>query len=260
MDLSWLGKALVPITIGLVFAACRKYFPAKADPTLDRYDRPEGKRLPTGTFGLITVSMGLAIAIGGYFGLRFVNNLFAKSDGPSLAQVLPVAAIWCFFPGFAALSTPWPLTIAWLRRSSYNDEAAYIEGEGSSKSGFDCFRVMVGLNLFLVLPIAFFTLLALPERLTLTEQNILWTHYASLRPEVFNYADIVRLTTVDGYTLRDGSFKAHRDLLIDFKDGRRLSANAVGDGGSEPSPREIKVILDKTGLVPKEVRTKEDIQ
>jgi hypothetical protein len=83
---------------------------------------------------------------------------------------------------------------------------------------------MVGMNIFLVLPIAVSTFLALPERLSLTNHEIRWTHYASLTPEVFAYADIVRLTAIDGYKLRDGSFKSHKDLLLDFKDGRRLSA------------------------------------
>jgi len=93
----------------------------------------------------------------------------------------------------------------------------------------------------------------------MTDTNILWTHYASLKPEVFSYSDIIRLTTVDGYKLRDGSFKAHKDLLIEFNDGRRLNANAVGDGGSEPSAEVIQVILDKTGLAPDEVHTKDEI-
>jgi hypothetical protein len=260
MSYSWVPKFLVPIGISLAFAAFRKYFPATSNPTLERYDQPEGKRLPTGAFGAITISMGLSIAIGAYFGLRAINQQFAKADGPALVQALPVSAIWCFLPGFAALAIPWPLTIALLRRSEYRDEAAYIEAEGSNKSGFDCFRVMVGMNLFIVLPIALFTVLALPERLTLTEHNILWTHYASLKPEIFNYSDILRLTKVDGYLLRDGSFKSHKDLFIDFKDGRRLSANAVGDGGTEPSTQEINVLLDKTGLIPREVRTREEIQ
>lgn len=260
MDYSWLPKLFIPVAIGLIFAVFRKYFPAKLDPTLESYDRPESKRMPTGAFSAITISMGLTIAIGGFFSLRAINHQFAKADGTAFLHVFPVSVIWFFLPGFAALAVPWPLTIALLRRSAYRDDAAYIQAEGSNKSGFDCFRVMVGMNLFLVLPIAFFTILALPERLTFTEHSILWTHYASLKPEIFNYSDIVRLTKVDGYLLRDGSFKSQKDVLIDFKDGRRLSANAVGDGDSEPSAEEINVLLDQTGLVPGEVRTKEEIQ
>lgn len=260
MTYAWIPKLFIPAAIGLVFAIFRRYFPPKPDLTLDRYDRPEGKRLPTGVFGAVTIAMGIAVGVGGYFSLLAINHQFAKTDGVAILQVFPVSAIWFFLPGFAALAIPWPLTIALLRRSAYRDDAAYIQAESNNKSGFDCFRVMVGMNLFIVLPIAFFTILALPERLTLTEHNILWTHYASLKPEIFSYTDIVRLTKVDGYLLRDGSFKLHKDLIIDFKDGRRLSANAVGDGGSEPSAEEISVLLNRTGLVPNEVRTKEEIQ
>jgi hypothetical protein len=260
MAYSYLPRLFVPLVIGVAFSLFRRYFPAKPDLTLERYDRPEGKRLPTGAFSAITIAMGLAIAVGGYFVLLTTNHLFAKSDGPALAQTFPVRAIWCFLPGFAALAVPWPLTIALLRRSTYHNEAAYVEDEANRKSGFDCFRIMVGINLFLVLPIAIFTFLALPERLTLANNEILWTHYASLTPAVFAYSDIVRLTSVDGYKLRDGTFKSHKDLLLIFKDGRRLSLNAVGDGGSEPSAQQINVILMKTGLVPEQIRTIDELQ
>ena len=260
MAYSSLPKFFVPLVIGVVFSLFRRYFPAKRDLTLRRYDRPEGKRLPTGVFSAITIAMGIAIAVGGYFGLLATNHFLAKADGPALAQAFPVAVLWCFLPGFAALAVPWPFTIVLLRRSTYHDEAAYVEDEANSKSGFDCFRIMVGMNIFLVLPIAVFTFLALPERLTLTDHEVRWTHYASVTPEVFSYADIVRLTAVEGYRLRDGTFKTRKNLLMDLKDGRRLSANAVGDGGSEPSAKLIDVLLTKTGLVPSQIRTLESLK
>jgi hypothetical protein len=134
MAYSYLPKLLVPLVIGVVFALFRKYFPAKLDLTLQHYDRPEGKRLPTGAFGAITIAMGTTIAVGGYFGLLAINHSFAKADRPALTQAFPVAALWCFLPGFAALAVPWPLTIALLRRSRYHDEAAYVEDEASRKS------------------------------------------------------------------------------------------------------------------------------
>jgi hypothetical protein len=143
-------------------------------------------------FSAVTIAVGIAIGLGGYFGLLAINHLLARADGSALAQTFPSAALWCFLPGLAAFSIPWPLTIALLRRNGYQGEAAYVEGEANRKSGFDCFRIMVGMNIFLVLPVAVFTLLALPERLTLTDREIRWTHYASLTPEVFTYADIVR--------------------------------------------------------------------
>jgi hypothetical protein len=260
MVYSALPKFLVPVVIALVFSLFRRYFPAKPNAALQSYDRPEGRRLHTGAFSAITISMGVAIAVGGFFALLGANRLLAKADGPVLAQSFPTAAIWFFLPGFAALSIPWPLTIALLRRSEYSDEAAYIEDEGNRKSGFDCFRVMVGMNFFIVLPIAFFTLCALPERLTLTNNEIRWTHYASLTSEILPYEDIVRLIQVDGYKLRDGKFKARKDFLLTFKDGRRLNLNAVGDGGSEPSAQQINVILAKTRLVPEQIRTADELQ
>jgi len=251
---------LVPAVVGASFAAFRKLAPAKANVDLERYDRVESARMPTGTFSAITLSLGLLIAIGGFFALRGLNHLVGRADSDVLLQVFPVSVIWAFFPGFAALSVPWPLVIAVLRRSRFRDDAAYIEAQGSAKSGFDCYRIMVGMVLFLVLPIGLFTVLAVPERLTLTQQDIRWTHYASLRSEVFDYADARRATFVDGYRLRDGSLQSHPDLVIDFAGGRRFSANAVGDGSSTPSNQEIEILLEKTSLTPGHVRTLEDLK
>lgn len=259
MDSSWLPKLLVPAVVSASFAAFRRLAPAKTHPELERYDRAESARLPTGSFAAITVTLGVVIAVGGYFALRSLNHAFAKADSNVLLQVFPVSAIWSFLPGFAALAVPWPLMIAVLRRTRFPDDAAYIEAENSAKAGFDCYRVLVGMVLFVVLPIGLFTVLALPERLTLTDRDIEWTHYASVRPEVFAYTDARRATFVDGYLLRDGSFRHHPDLVLDFVDGRRLSANATGDGGSVPSDQEIRILLERTGLTAGHLKTREEL-
>ena len=249
----------MPAAVGASLAAFRRLAPAKPHPELERYDRAESERLPAGSFAAITIALGLVIAVGGYFALRSLNHAFAKADSNVLLQVFPVSAIWSFLPGVAALAVPWPVTIAVLRRTRFRDDAAYIEAESSAKSGIDCYRVMMGMVLFLVLPIGLFTALALPERLTLTDRDIEWTHYASVRPEVFAYADARRATFVDGYLLRDGSFQRHPDLILDFVDGRRLSANATGDGGSVPSEEEIRILLERTGLTPGHLKKREEL-
>lgn len=260
MDISWLPRAIVPVSISIAFGIFRKYFPAKEDPTLTRYDRHNGPRLPNGVFGFATVSFGLLLGIGGYFALAGMNRLYARVDGPALLHVYPTNAIWWFLPGFAAIALPWPLGIHLLRRSKYKDDAAFIEAESSGKTGFDSYRVMVAMNLFLAVPIGIFTVPAITMHLTFTETDIYWTSYSSLHPQVFSYSDATRATFVDGYRLRDGSFQSHPDLILDFRDGRRFSANAVGDGGTVPSAQEIELLLSKTHLTPHDVQTLDDLK
>jgi hypothetical protein len=158
------------------------------------------------------------------------------------------------------LAVPYTLTIAVMLRSRYHHQANFIIAKGSAQSGFDGYKVMVGMNLFVVLPVALLTALDLPARFSLTDNQIRWTHYASLRAKVFNYRDARRAILVEGRLRPDGSFVRGTDLLLDFADGRRLSANALGDGGSEPSDEEVRLLLEKTGLTPQHVRTLADVK
>jgi hypothetical protein len=259
MSQEWIGRAIVPLVIGVAFGLFKKYFPAKPNPALTRYDLPEGKRLPTGVFPLITILMGASIAVGGYFILLKTNRLFANLDGPASLRLFPPSVFWMFLPGFAALAVPWPLTLFLLRKVGYGTEVDYILDEANQKSGFDCQRVMVGMNLFLVLPLVLFTLAALPMRMTLGPDEVRVTHYARLSPETFPYKAATRAFSVDGYRIRDGSFERQRDLIIDFSGGRRLSANAIGDGDTEPTDNEVSIFLTKTGLDTQHVHAKDDL-
>jgi len=81
-----------------------------------------------------------------------------------------------------------------------------------------------------------------------------------IRPELFRFADATHVYAIDGYYLRDGSFEPHPDLLIDFADGRRLSANAVGDGGTVPSQELVDILPERTHLHAVHVKTESDIE
>jgi hypothetical protein len=106
-------------------------------------------------------------------------------DGPADAHLYPGQAIWCFFPVFAALSIPWPFTVWLLRRRGRTDEADSIVTDSSEKAGMDSHRVLKWFSIWLVVPIGFFTLLAIPMHLSIVGSEIRVTGYASLTPEVF---------------------------------------------------------------------------
>ena len=118
---------------------------------------------------------------------------------------------------------------------------------------------MKWLSIWVVGPIAWFTVLAIPMHLSITESEVRVGHYASLETEVFPLNQAKRATLVDGYRLRDGSFQQKRDLYVDFADGRRLDLNAAGDGGTQISNATVELLLAKTGLSLTHVSTREEL-
>src|SRR6202035_3971576 len=101
-----------------------------------------------------------------FFVLQSANHWWASLDGPSIRTQYAGSVIWCFFPGFAALAIPWPLTVWYLRRVGRWEEANGIEDAADSKGGMNSFRVMKWLSFGVVGPIALFTVLAIPIHLS----------------------------------------------------------------------------------------------
>lgn len=257
MKLDWLPRALVPIGIAFFFSIFRKLAPAPTRNT-NYEERQVPEPLPTGVIGAFMWGVGIFLLLF-FFLLKAANHSWAETDGSAILRLYPSAAIWCFFPGFAALAIPWPLTVWLLRRLGRTDEADNIDADSSEKVGFDSFRVMKWLSFGVVGPIAIFTLLAIPMHLSIADNEVRVGHYASLRTEVFPLNQARRATLVDGYRLRDGSFQRKRDLYVDFADGRRLDVNASGDGGSNIDDETVELLLSKTGLVATHASTREEL-
>jgi hypothetical protein len=164
-----------------------------------------------------------------------------------------------FFPGFAALLIPWPLTVWYLRRVGRWEEAESIQDASDSKAGMDSFHIMKWLSMGLVGPIALFTLLAIPIHLSISHAEVRVGRYASLRTERFSLSDARRITVVDGYRLRDGSIHPAKDIIIDFADGRRLRDNQVCEGGTNVPDDIMRLLIEKTGLAPEHALTADEI-
>jgi hypothetical protein len=257
MKLDWLPRVLVPIGISFFFWLFRKLAPAPARST-NYKERQVHEPLPTGVIGAFMWGVGICLALS-FFLLKAANHVWADADGTAILRLYPTAAIWCFLPGFAAITIPWPLTVWLLRRAGRIDEADSIDSDSSEKAGFDSFKVMKWLGIGLVGPIAVFTVLAIPMHLSIAESEVRVGHYASWETEVFVLDQARRATLVDGYRLRDGSFQKKRDPYIDFADGRRLDVNAAGDGGTQISDGTVELLLAKTGLSLAHVSTREEL-
>jgi hypothetical protein len=121
------------------------------------------------------------------------------------------------------------------------------------------FKVMKWMSIGIVIPVGFFTLLAIPVHLSIADSEVRVGHYSSLRAERFPLKEVRRLTVIDGYVIGHGEFKPARDLIVDFADGRRLSGNAVGDGGTSIPDDVMNLLIAKTGLAPGHARTIKEI-
>jgi len=254
---------IVPLFLPFVLALFRRALPRNTSAELAVAD--DDRSLPYGVAGAIMWALGLVIAVGGFYLLRFANVLIASMDrvdsnAVALFTAYPTPWIWMFFPGFACLILPWLTVLALLRRFGYAGQAARIVVKGNQQMGLNGERLMGWLAYCLVCPIGIFTVLALPMHLKVFPDELHLTHYRHWALVVFRFADARRAYIVDGYTLRDGSFQPHWDLLIDFADGRRLSGNAVGDGGTVPSEELVSILLGRSGLQPEHVRTVDDIR
>jgi hypothetical protein len=259
MHLSWLPKVLVPVIIALLLALFGRMAPPRSRMTRHRHDESQvPKPLPTGVIGGVMWSLGIGLALL-FFVLRDANHLWASLEGSAIITQYPAPVMWCFFPAFAALSIPWPLTVWYLRRVGRWEEADGIEDASDSKGGMDSFRVMKWLSIGVVGPIAFFTLLAIPIHLSISDSEVRIGHYASFQTERFPLNEARRLTIVDGYRLKDGTFRLAKDVIVDLADGRRFHGNQVGDGGTSVRDDIMQLLIAKTALTPEHASTPDDI-
>jgi hypothetical protein len=259
MSESLLAKILFWTLFPLVLALFRRMAPPRIRAAERPYtDSQKPEPLPTGVAGSAMWAIGILLALS-FFAFKSLNAWWASLEGPSILTQYAPSAIWRFFPGFAALAIPWPLTVWYLRRVGRWEEADTIEDDSDAKSRGNSFQIMKWLSIGLVGPIAFFTLLAIPIHLSISESEVRVGHYASFRAERFPLNEAKRLTVVDGYRMRNGSFQPEKDVIIDFTDGRRLRGNQVGDGGTNVRNDVMQLLIAKTGLTPQHTSTVEEI-
>lgn len=259
MLLSLLPKIAFWVVFGLVFAIFRRIAPPKARAVEHRYDESQAPDpLPPGIIGSAMWSLGIACVLL-FFVLQSANHWWTSLDGPSILTQYAAWVIWCFFPGFAALAIPWPLTVWYLRRVGRWEEANGIEDAADSKGGMNSLRIMKWLSLGVVTPIALFTLAAIPIHLSISDSEVRLGHYGSLHSELFPLREARRITVVDGYRIKNGSFRPAKDLLIDFADGRRLRGNSVEDGHANIPEDVMRLLIEKTGLTPLHALTADEV-
>jgi hypothetical protein len=256
---AWLPRAFFLVIIAVVLALFRRMAPPRSRLASHRYDESQvPEPLPTGIIGGAMWSLGIGFALL-FFVLRSANHLWASFEGPSILTQFAPPVVWCFFPGFAALTIPWPLTVWYLRKVGRWEEADGVEDTSDSKSGMNTSRIMKWLSIVVVAPIAFFTLLAVPIHLSISDSEVRVGHYAKFLTERFPLNQARRLTLVEGYRLREGAIHPAKDVILDFADGRRLRGNQVGDGGTPVRDDVMELLIAKTGLAAEHALTADDV-
>lgn len=258
MHWDWLPRVLVPLVLLPLLAVFRRLAPRRNRAADRPYESQIPEPLSPGIVGAAMWSLAIALALL-FFVLRGANRYWASLEGPSVLTQYAPQVFWCFFPGFAALALPWPLTVWYLRKIGRWEEADTIEDDADARGSMNSFRVMKLLGIVVVAPIGFFTVLAIPIHLSISASEVRVGHYASWRSERFPLTQARRLTVVDGYRLRDGSVHPAKDVIIDFADGRRLSANSAGDGGTSVREDVMRLLISRTGLTPEHAVTIDDI-
>jgi hypothetical protein len=254
----------VPSAVYAVFALARKWLPASSDrlpsktPPMDELEsRFTSIQWKVGS-GMFAV--GIAFALVTYNTLLLLQRVFVEAEGPAYFRLLPESAIWWFLPGFGAIALSWEITLFLWRRFGDCDEAALYMYWGHRKAGFNSTKVLRIMALFLVVPIGILTLLATPMHTTLHDDSFRIREYASLQTHSYKYSDVRRLTVVDGYRDRSGTFDSRAGIVVDFSDGRRWSSADNRDQVTEVDSALLEFLVKKTGLPAGHTQTEDDLR
>jgi hypothetical protein len=183
----WLFRVLYFLLVTLILRLFRRLAPSKWRLAGWRYDNQQiPEPLPAGAIGGAMWALGIGLALT-FLLLRAGNQYWASLDGPAVLAVYATQWLWCFMPLVGALGIPWPVTIWWLRHVGRKDEADGIADAADMSGGIDSILAMKRLNIGVVVPIAFFTMLAIPIHLAIGASDVRVGHYGAWHSERFSF-------------------------------------------------------------------------
>lgn len=260
--ISLLSKALVPLSVFVVFALARKFLPAMS-PTQELTDYPldELSQRFSRTQWVVGIAMLLAALTFAWVThaiLSTTNSWLAERDAGAF-HLLPQPAIWWFFPGFGAITLTWEIVLRIWSTVGNAKEASLYRYWSDIKTGFNATKLLRFMALFIAVPIGVATLLAVPMHSSVGNDRILEYNYASLIPKVFLYKDAQRMAVIDGFRGRDGTLTQRAGVILSFTDGRKWSSAEWGDFKKTSDTRLVEFLQEKTGLVVEHAETEADL-
>ncbi len=159
-----LGKAVVPVAVGVGFALARKYVkPSARLSELQLSALDDRFRQTKWMVGISVVAVGVVFVWTTHYILVSLNNLFAATDGPLTSfRLWPQTAIWWFFPGVGALALSWEITLQLWSIFGRAGNAMSYRLWSDGRAGFDSTRILRWMALVIAAPIGVSTALALP--------------------------------------------------------------------------------------------------
>ncbi len=259
----FLGTALVPFLVLLVFALARRYMSAASikspTPHVSLDDLDLRLRSTKWAIGVSMLVVGVLFVWSVHAAFAWLNRLIAMSDGPADFRIWPQSAIWWFFPGFGALTLSWEITLQLWSHLGNRDDASLYAYWSNQRTGFDATRLLRWFAVLIALPIGVLTVLALPMHTVFRQNDIRDCGYAFAACKVYRYADARRMTIIEGFRNRDGKLIERAGVVIDFSDGRRWSSADVGDFNKTVDPAFADLLARKTKLPFNYAQTAADI-
>jgi hypothetical protein len=261
--MAFLGIALVPFVVLLVFALARRYMPAAsmksptANVSLDDLDARF--RSTKWTVGVSMVVIGVLFLVSVHAAFVWLNKLIAIADGPADFRIWPQSAIWWFFPGFGALTLSWEMTLRLWSDFGNRGHANLYAYWSNQRTRFDATRLLRWMAVLIALPIGVLTVLALPMHTVFRQNDFRDCGYAFSPCRVYRYSDARRMTIVEGFRDRDGKLIERAGIVIDFGDGTRWSSADIGDFNKTVDPAFADLLARKTKLIFNYAQTEADI-
>jgi hypothetical protein len=213
-------------------------------------------------FQFCNLVVGLLFIFSVYLSLVAINKRLAGAVVPSEIHLFPSPFLWCFFPAFGGFCFAWEIRVflwsifgnsrtarlyrVWAKRNSGGEPNVY------AVSPFNSWFVRL-----IILPMGFFTILALNMHAVLGPDAIRDYGYAFKRCSVYLYADVRRITYVA--RRESSSNTTGASLVLDFKDGRRWSTGNWGDEIDDVDPSVVNFLRQKIALTLATANRIEDI-
>lgn len=267
---SILGRAIAIVAVFAAFAVLRKYVSIRPETGEDEksLDNLEGQfNTARWLFPVCMVVVGIFIAWTTHAGLVWLNRYLAERESPdTLRLLLPQSAIWWFFPGFAALAFAYELTLQlWSIFGSrenadrYSDWSNLKTARTSSWGRIDYRKSLRWMFLLVAAPIGVFTVLALPMHASLGPESIHDCGYALSSCKIYPYTSARRMTVIQGFRGRDGSFTSRAGVVVDFDGNRRWSSAGIGNFRHNVDSSIVQTLQAKTHLSIQSAETEADI-
>jgi hypothetical protein len=252
------GKAIVIVAVFAAFAVLRKHVAIRSEVSDDEksFDDLESRfNTARWLFPLCMVAVGITLSWATHIALSWLNQYFAERESPGALQLLPQTAIWWFFPGFAALAFAYELTLQlWSTfgsrgdADSYSDWANLKTARSSGWGRIDYRKSLRWLFLVVAVPIGVFTALALPMHTSLGPDSIHDCGYAFAKCRIYPYIAAQRVTVIQGFRSRDGSFTARAGIVVDFNGDKRWSSADIGNFHHSVDSLLVQIVQAKTHL------------